>query len=120
MAEMYLTDKLMGQNLDGHSSRMSLDGIDEFSSQLEHNNDSDVEEDMYVLIGFLSQVFFSQKSLIISKKYTSELWLVSMCINLKRIGLCLNVIWDNLIFMNIKISQSTFRPKFPLWRRKYK
>ena len=59
MAEMYLTDKLMGQNLDGHSSRMSLDGIDEFSSQLEHNNDSDVEEDMYVLIGFLSHLFFA-------------------------------------------------------------
>lgn len=47
MAEMYLTDKLMGQHLDGHSSRMSLDGVDEFASQLEPDQDlSDIEGNM--------------------------------------------------------------------------
>ncbi|KAH7424412.1 hypothetical protein KP509_11G007500 [Ceratopteris richardii] len=45
MAEMYLTEKLMGQ-ADGHSSRVSLDGIDEFSNQLELDNDSEVEGEM--------------------------------------------------------------------------
>lgn len=45
MAEMYLTDKLMGQ-ADGHSSRMSLDGIDEFADQLGPDDDSsDVERE---------------------------------------------------------------------------
>lgn len=44
MAEMYLTDKLMGQHLDGHSSRMSIDGVDEFANQLQPDLDlSDIE-----------------------------------------------------------------------------
>lgn len=57
MAEMYLTDKLMGQNLDGHSSRMSLDGVDEFASQLEPDHDSsDVEGDMAPVEGNMGQL----------------------------------------------------------------
>ncbi|KAI5084687.1 hypothetical protein GOP47_0000856 [Adiantum capillus-veneris] len=51
MAEMYLTDKLMGQ-ADGHSSRMSLDGIDDFTNQLEPDDDfPEVEHDTVHVAG---------------------------------------------------------------------
>ncbi|MCO5546720.1 hypothetical protein L7F22_000156 [Adiantum nelumboides] len=49
MAEMYLTDKLISQ-ADGHSSRISLDGIDDFANQLGPDDDSsDVEQDRSAL-----------------------------------------------------------------------